>query len=61
MKNYFPRVSDLLDAYTVAYGESGVYALVGAMYANLDDPTIERLYGQAIHDVREDLVEKGLA
>ena len=61
MQNYFPKVSDLLDAYTVAYGESGVYALVGMMYANLDDPTIERLYRQAIHDVREDLVEKGLA
>jgi hypothetical protein len=60
MENYNPTVSEMINAYTVAYGENGVYALAGAMFANLSEQTIERLYRQAIADVREDLLEKGL-
>jgi hypothetical protein len=60
MENYNPTVTELRHAYEVAYGENGVYALVGSMFANLSEETIERLYRQAIADVREDLKEKGL-
>ena len=60
MENYNPTVNELLDAYSVAYGENGVYALAGAMFANLDSDTIERLYRYALAEVREDLKEKGV-
>ena len=57
---YHPTVTELRQAYEVAFGETGVYNLVGAMFANLSEDTIERLYAQAIHEVRQDLLEKGL-
>jgi hypothetical protein len=60
MYKYNPTVTELRQAYEVAFGENGVYALVGAMFANLDEETIERLYAQVIHEVRTDLKEKGL-
>jgi hypothetical protein len=58
---YNPTVTELRQAYEVAFGdETGVYQLLGAMFANLDQEVIERLYAQAIHEVRQDLLEKGL-
>jgi hypothetical protein len=58
---YNPTVTELRQAYEVAFGgETGVYQLLGAMFANLDQEVIERLYAQAIHEVRTDLLEKGL-
>jgi hypothetical protein len=57
---YYPTVTELRHAYEVAFGESGAYNLLGAMFANLDQEVIERLYAQAIHEVRQDLLEKGL-
>jgi len=57
---YNPTVTELRQAYEVAFGENGVYNLVGAMFANLDQDTIERLYAQALHEVRQDLLEKGV-
>ena len=57
---YNPDVTELRQAYEVAYGDTGVYHLVGAMFANLSPETIERLYNQALADVRADLEEKGL-
>jgi hypothetical protein len=57
---YNPTVTELRQAYEVAFGEQGVYMLVGTMFANLEPATIERLYAQAIHEVRQDLLEKGL-
>jgi hypothetical protein len=58
---YNPTVTELREAYEVAFGsETGVYQLLGAMFANLSQDTIERLYAQAIHEVRQDLLEKGL-
>jgi hypothetical protein len=60
MYKYHPTVTDLRHAYEVAFGENGAYNLLGAMFANLDDETIERLYAQAIHEVRTDLKEKEL-
>ena len=57
---YNPTPTELRDAYEVAYGDSGVYFLAGAMYANLDMDIINKLYNQALDKVREDLVEKEL-
>lgn len=55
-----PDVTELRHAYEVAYGDMGVYHLLGAMFANLSAETIERLYNQALAEVRTDLEEKGL-
>ena len=57
---YNPTVTELRQAYEVAFGEQGVYLLVGAMFANLNQTTIERLYAQAIHEVREDMKKREL-
>jgi len=57
---YNPDVTELRQAWEVAYGEMGVYLLSGAMFVNIDDATKERLYKQALDKVREDLTEKGL-
>ena len=58
---YNPSVTDMANAYLVAYGDLGNAMLIGAMFANLDDETIERLYAQVINEIRIDLQEKGLA
>lgn len=57
---YNPNVDELRQAYEVAHGEYGVYHLLGAMFANLDSETIERLYLQALDVVRVDMKENGL-
>jgi hypothetical protein len=57
---YNPDVTDMRQAWEVAYGDMGVYLLAGAMFVNIDDATKERLYKQALDKVREDLTEKGL-
>lgn len=58
---YHPTVTELRQAYEVAFGEEyGSNNLLGAMFANLSQDTIERLYAQAIHEVRQDMKEKGL-
>ena len=60
MYKYNPTVTELRQAYEVAFGESGVNILVGTMFANLDEDTIERLYAQALAEVRAHLEEKEL-
>ena len=56
-----PTVTELRQAYEVAYGEFGAYHLVGAMFASLEQPAIERVYQAALDTIRNDLREKGLA
>lgn len=51
--------TQLRDAYDVAHGEFGIYALYGAMFENLPYETIERLYDQAIEKVRGDMKKAG--
>jgi len=51
--------SELRQAWEVAYGEFGAYSLLGAMFANLDQATINRLYNQALAQVREDMKKAG--
>ena len=52
-------VTELRQAWEVAYGEYGVYSLVGAMFAHLDQTTINRLYNAALAQVRADMEAKG--
>lgn len=52
---YNPTVTDLRQAYEVAYGDSGAYALVGALYANVTSEVIERLYKEALDKVKSDM------
>jgi hypothetical protein len=57
---YNPTVKELREAYEVAYGEYGAYHLIGAMFASMNEPAIERVYQAALSAVRSDLKEKGL-
>lgn len=42
-------VTELREAFEKAYGEQhGVYALVGALFANVSEETIERLHREAL-------------
>jgi hypothetical protein len=58
---YNPTVTELRQAYEVAYGEHGAYHLIGAMFASMNEPAIERVYQSVLDTIRADLVEKGLA
>lgn len=57
---YNPTVTELRQAYEVAYGEYGAYHLVGAMFASMNQPAIERVYQAALNTIKEDLAEKGI-
>lgn len=57
---YNPTVTELRQAYEVAYGEYGAYHLVGAMFASMNQPAIERVYQAALNTIKEDLEEKGI-
>ena len=53
---YNPTTTELRQAYEVAYGEMGVYYLVGALSANVSPDVLERLYDETIKKVRSDLL-----
>jgi len=52
-------VTELRQAWMVAYGELGAYSLIGAMFANLDQATINRLHNDALNKVHDDMKEAG--
>jgi hypothetical protein len=52
-------VTELRQAWEVAYGDLGVYSLVGAMFAHLDQTTINNLYNDALEKVRDDMKKAG--
>jgi hypothetical protein len=56
---YNPDVTELRQAWEVAYGDMGAYLLIGAMYANLDMDLINKLYNRALADVRADMEKAG--
>lgn len=57
---YNPDVTELRQAWEVAYGDMGAYLLIGAMFVNLEPSAKENLYRQALDKVRADLEEKEL-
>jgi hypothetical protein len=59
-RSYNPTVTELRQAYEVAYGEFGAYHLIGAMFVSMNEPAIERVYQAAINKVKADLEAKGL-
>lgn len=58
---YNPTVTDMRQAWEVAYGDKGAYYLIGAMFVNLEDSAKENLYKQALEQVKADLEERGIA
>ena len=48
-------VTELRQAWEVAYGEFGAYSLLGAMFGNLDQATINELYNIALAKVRNEM------
>jgi len=52
-------VTELRQAWEVAYGDFGVYSLVGAMFAHLDQSTINELYNIALTKVRNEMEKAG--
>ena len=57
---YNPSVTEMRQAWEVAYGDMGAYLLIGAMFVNLEPSAKENLYKQALEKVNADLKEKGL-
>ena len=54
---YNPTVTELRQAYEVAYGELGVFHLLGALTAHTPKAVLERLYDNAIKRVRDEMLE----
>lgn len=44
-------VTTLRKAWEEAFGEYGVYSLVGALVAHVDDSTLNRLYQEAVSEI----------
>jgi hypothetical protein len=55
-----PTVKELREAFEVAYGEYGVYSLVGVLFANVPKEEIERIYRDTLDTINADLKKKGL-
>lgn len=51
-------VTELRQAWEVAY-PNGVHALIGAMFASLDQTTINKLYNVALAEVRGQMEKAG--
>jgi hypothetical protein len=58
---YNPTVTDLRQAYEVAYGEHGAFGLLGVLFVHVPEEEIERIYRDALDKINADLKEKGLA
>jgi hypothetical protein len=60
MYKYNPTSTELRHAFETAYGDNGVYQLIGAMFVHMKPEDIEAMYYNALTQVRKDLEEKGL-
>lgn len=56
---YNPTVTDMVDSYSVAYGDLGNAMLIGAMFGRLTDQQKETIYREALDQVREDMKKAG--
>jgi hypothetical protein len=57
--NYNPTVTDMDNAYLVAYGDLGKSMLIGAMFGRLSDEQKETIYREALGKVRDDMKKAG--
>lgn len=60
MFKYGVDVTEVRNAYEVAYGEAGAHVLLGKLFAMVSEEVQEKLYAEALKDVRRDLEERGL-
>ena len=56
---YNPTVTEMVDGYSVAYGDLGEAMLIGAMFGRLTDQQKETIYRDALDKVREDMKKAG--
>ena len=56
---YNPSVTEMVDGYSVAYGDLGEAMLIGAMFGRLTDQQKETIYKEALDKVREDMKKAG--
>ena len=56
---YNPSVTDMANAYLVAYGDLGNAMLIGAMFGRMSDKQKETIFADAIEKVREDMRKAG--
>jgi len=56
---YNPSVTDMVDGYSVAYGDLGNAMLIGAMFGRLTDQQKETIYREALDKVNQDMKKAG--
>ena len=56
---YNPTVTDMVNGYSVAYGDLGNTMLIGAMFGRLTDEQKETIYREALDQVTEDMRKAG--
>ena len=56
---YNPTVTDMVDGYSVAYGDLGNAMLIGAMFGRLTDEQKETIYREALDKVNQDMKKAG--
>jgi hypothetical protein len=52
-----PTVTEMRQAFDVAYGEYGAYHLIGVLFANVPEAELERIYRDTLDVVREQMKE----
>ena len=57
--DYNPTVTDMDNAYLVAYGDLGKSMLIGAMFGRLSDEQKETIYREALDKVKADMKKAG--
>jgi hypothetical protein len=53
--NKLPSSSDLREIFELAYGEYGVHQLTGALYQNVSNDVIQRLFTSALEKIGADM------
>jgi hypothetical protein len=56
---YNPTVIEMVDGYSVAYGDLGNAMLIGAMFGRLTDQQKETIYREALDQVAQDMEKAG--
>jgi hypothetical protein len=60
MFKYGVDLTEVRNAYEVAYGDAGAHVLLGKLFTMVSEDVQEKLYAEALQDVRRDLEQRGL-
>jgi len=60
MFKYEPTLDELVNAYTVAFGDDGERKLAETLLSFLSDADLENAYARALRKIREDMMEAGV-